>query len=65
MKKHLFIFFVVCLVVFACTTQEKSDLVQEETGPSGVQFVKLSLNDALIQAQEQGRPIIVDFFSDT
>lgn len=65
MKKHLIFTIMLCLLVFACTSSEKSEATQEETVASGIEFVKLSLQDALTQAQAKNKPILIDFFSPT
>lgn len=65
MKKHIFIFIMVSLVVFACSTGEKGESALEETGASGVQFSKLSLGEILTQAQAENRPVMIDVFSPT
>jgi hypothetical protein len=38
---------------------------QQEDGPTGVQFVDLSIPDALIKAGAENKIVLVDFFSPT
>lgn len=62
MKKYFTVFVVImCLVVFSCSTGEKS----VETGITGVAFVENSLDDAIVQAKEENKLILLDFYSPT
>ncbi len=62
MKKYFTVFVVImCLVVFSCSTGDKS----VETGPTGVAFVENSLDDAIVQAKEENKLILLDFYSPT
>lgn len=62
MKKYFTVFAVImCLVVFSCSTGEKS----VETGITGVAFVENSLDDAIAQAKKENKLILIDFFSPT
>ncbi|MEE8377659.1 MAG: hypothetical protein V3R45_04760 [Candidatus Aminicenantaceae bacterium] len=62
MKKYFTFFAVImCLVVFSCSTGEKS----VETGITGVAFVENSLDDAIVQAKEENKLILLDFYSPT
>ncbi len=62
MKKHLTVFVVIlCLVILSCSTGDKS----VETGPAGVAFVEMSLDDVITQAKEENKLIMIDFFSPT
>ncbi len=60
MKKYFIVLVVLmCLVVFACSTGDKS----VETGATGVAFIQKSLDEVLVQAKEENKPILIDFFS--
>jgi len=62
MKKYFSVFVVIMsLCIFACSTGEKS----AETGPAGVSWETMSLQDAVVQAEAQNKLILVDFFSPT
>ena len=62
MKKYITVFVVImCLVVFSCSTGDKS----VETGITGVAFVENSLDDAIAQAKEENKLILLDFYSPT
>lgn len=62
MKKYFTVFAVImCLVVFSCSTGEKS----VETDITGVAFVENSLDDAIAQAKKENKLILIDFFSPT
>ncbi len=62
MKKYFTVFVVImCLVVFSCSTGEKS----VETSITGVAFVENSLDDAIAQAKKENKLILIDFFSPT
>jgi hypothetical protein len=61
MKKHLTVVLVIlCLSVFAC---QKGETPSEDS--AGIRFQKLSLDEAIAQAKEQNKLIMVDFFSPT
>ncbi len=60
MKKYLPVLVVmICLVVFSCSTDDKS----VETDVSGVAWVEKSLDEVLVQAKEENKLIVIDFFS--
>jgi len=62
MKKNLFfMFIIVSLCVFACQTGEKAEISAEEG--KGIEFQKISLDDAIAQAKAQNKLIMIDFFS--
>ena len=62
MKKYFPVFVVImCLVVFSCSTGDKTI----ETGVAGVAFVEKSLDDVILQAKEENKLILIDFFSPT
>ncbi len=62
MKKYLSVLVVMmCLVVFSCSTGDKS----VETGATGIAFVEKSLDDVIVQAKEENKLIMIDFFSPT
>ena len=64
MKKHLALMLVILgLCVFACQTGEKVEPSAEES--KGIEFRKLSLDDAIVQAKAQNKLIMIDFFSPT
>jgi thiol:disulfide interchange protein len=61
MKKHLSLMLVILsLCVFACQTGEKAETAEES---KGIEFQKLSLEDAIAQAKAQNKLIMIDFFS--
>lgn len=49
------------LCVFACQTGKKAETSAEES--KGIEFQKLSLDDAIAQAKAQNKLIMIDFFS--
>ena len=62
MKKNLFLMLVIVgLSFFACQTGEKAETSAEEG--KGIEFQKISLDDAIAQAQAQNKLIMIDFFS--
>jgi uncharacterized protein (UPF0212 family) len=62
MKKHLSLMLVILsLCVFACQTSEKAETTAKES--KGIDFQKLSLDDAIAQAKAQNKLIMIDFFS--
>ena len=64
MKKYFSVFVVIlCLVVFSCSTSDADKSV--EAGIAGVAFVEKSLDDVILQAKEENKLILIDFFSPT
>ncbi|MCJ7579133.1 MAG: hypothetical protein MUP98_01195 [Candidatus Aminicenantes bacterium] len=62
MKKYFTVFVVMmCLVVFSCSTGDKS----VETGVTGVAFIEQSLDDVITLAKAENKIILIDFFSPT
>ncbi|MGB2956117.1 MAG: hypothetical protein WBB64_09140 [Anaerolineales bacterium] len=62
MKKHLSLMLVILsLCVFACQTVEKGEPPATES--NGIEFQKISLDDAIAQAKAQNKLIMIDFFS--
>jgi hypothetical protein len=49
------------LCVFACQTVEKGEPPASKS--KGIEFQKLSLDDAIAQAKAQNKLIMIDFFS--
>ena len=60
MKKGFIIIGVFCFILFACSTKEPA---QKQEGISGVQFQKLTLDEATELAAKQGKLVLIDFFS--
>lgn len=66
MKRNLTVFVVImCLCIFACSTKEKGEVSEEGIAVAGVNFEKLSFQDAQTKAQNQDKLIMIDFFSPT
>ena len=62
MKKYISVSVVIMsLCIFACSTGDKS----VETGPAGVSWESMSLQDAVVKAEAQNKLIMIDFFSPT
>lgn len=62
MKKHLSLMLIIMgLCVFACQTGEKAQTTATES--NGIEFQKISLDDAIAQAKAQNKLIMIDFFS--
>ncbi len=52
------------LAVFHCSN-ETGELGRQEEGPVGVQFVGLTIPDALAKAEAENKIVLIDFFSPT
>lgn len=63
MKKGFIFLGIICFLIFACSTKEQTQ--EEETGIYGVQFQKLTLAEAKELAANQGKLVMIDFFSPT
>lgn len=65
MKKHLSLMLVTLgLCFFACQTSEKNaETPTEEI--QGVEFQNIGLDEAVAQAKDQNKLILIDFFSPT
>ncbi len=50
--------------VFYCSN-ETGEINQQENGPAGVQFVDLSIPDAVAKAETANKIVLIDFFSPT
>lgn len=62
MKKHLIpVMLILSLCVFACQTGKKAESPTEEG--KGIEFHKISLDEAIAQAKAQNKLIMIDFFS--
>lgn len=62
MKKYFSVFVVIMsLCIFACTTGDKA----AETEQAAVVWETMSLQDAVVKAQDQNKLILIDFFSPT
>jgi hypothetical protein len=65
MKKFLPVFLSLCLFsVFYCS-KTPGEIDQGKDGPAGVQFLDLSIPDALVKAEAENKIVLVDFFSPT
>lgn len=64
MKKHFSLILVIlCFCVFACQTGKKAETPSAES--EGIEFQKISLDDAIARAKAQNKLIMIDFFSPT
>jgi len=63
MKKAFILFGVMCFIIFACSTKDR--IQEEDIGLDGVKFQKLTLAEAKELAGQQGKLVMVDFFSPT
>ena len=63
MKKRLILFGIMCFLIFACSSKDR--IQKEKKGLDGVKFQKLTLAEARELAGQQGKLVMVDFFSPT
>lgn len=63
MRKGYILIGIMCFIIFACSTKDR--IQKEETGLDGVKFQKLTLAEAKELAGQQGKLVMVDFFSPT
>ena len=65
MKKFMPVILVLFLLaVFHCSN-ETGELGRQEEGSIGVQFVGLTIPDALAKAEAENKIVLIDFFSPT
>jgi len=68
MKKQWFsMVVIVSLCIFACSTGEKTEVADtgDTIAQAGIVWQELSLDEALAQAKEQNKLVMIDFFSPT
>ncbi len=65
MKKVLPVISALFLMTIFCCSNQAGETNQQESSPTGVQFVNLSIPDALVKAKTENKIILVDFFSPT
>lgn len=65
MKKILPVILILFLFTLFYCSNETGVIDQQEDGPTGVQFVDLSIPDALAKAKSENKIVLVDFFSPT
>ena len=63
MKKGFILMGIMCFIIFACSTKDR--IKKEETALDGVKFQKITLAEAKELAGQQGKLVMVDFFSPT
>ncbi len=63
MKKGIILFGLMCFLILACSTKDK--VRDDEAKLDGVNFQKLTLAEAKELAGQQGKLVMVDFFSPT
>ena len=62
-QKSVIVFCILSLVIIGCTKNEK--IQDSQAKLIGVNFQKLTLDEAKALAVEQGKLVLVDFFSPT
>jgi len=65
MKKLLPLVLILCLFALFYCSNDSGVIDQQDDGPTGVQFVELSIPDALAKAGTENKIVLVDFFSPT
>ncbi len=65
MKKLLPVILTLFLMTVFYCSNETGEINPQENGPTGVQFVNLSIPDALAKAETENKIVLVDFFSPT
>ena len=63
MKKGFILIGVMCFIILACSTKDR--IQNEDASLNGVNFQKLTFAEAKELAGQQGKLVMVDFFSPT
>ncbi len=63
MKKGFVLFGLMCFLILACSTKDR--IQDDNVGLDGVNFQKRTLAEAKDLAGQQGKLVMVDFFSPT
>jgi len=65
MRKILPVIMILFLFTFFYCSKESGVIEQQEDIPTGVQFVDLSIPDALAKAETENKIVLIDFYSPT